>query len=266
MKSLVRLLFVAILPFVLLGCGLKTISHDQNSAANKAKELLESIIYRADSKEVYKGASEEFKMAVQEADFELYVDTLAYTFLHEDLTINSYEHYGGEELLTVFASSKTGTKKIFFALTFRGSTSQDYILSRFIYDVKEIPKNGIHLTFKEPIKVNPPKALNRSVELPNNDSILIHGVEKIYLKEDRAWVYVLKYFTKINIENTKEINLQAKKILKAYGRDKADSMNFSYILLEASNKNFLENPGIEIDVYRTVFKKSDNAWLQIKKS
>lgn len=260
MTSHLRFILLVIFLIQLLSCTGKVVIHDQDTAAERAAVLLEKIIYEANGKYVYKLASSDFKNVVKISDFELYVDNLAYIYPHNRLIIEGYEYYGGEELLTIYASSDLKIEHVYFAITFQGSSSKGYKLSGFKHNNEKFRKNGIYNNFNKPIVVAPSGKLSRLVELNNGTSVFIHGVDKLFLKGDKKWVYVLKYLTDIKISKPEAITEQAKEIFDIYGQKKAESIGVMIVMLEAANKNYLENSGVDINTYRSVFTFVDNKW------
>lgn len=253
---------IVLLMVCVFGCSFDVTIHDEDNAADKAKVILEKILFDVDAEAVYEASSKAFKDSVTLGDFEFLTDQLAYGFPHANVAIEGYELYGAEELITIYASSNVYNGKFQFALTFQGAKSKEYLLQNFRVKTEEIPKSGSYSKFSTPIGVGTGRVLTRKIDLGDGTSVAIEGVTKTYIEREKIYMYTLKYVTELELDKHYELEEQANKVLVAYGGKKAESIGLSNATMVAANDSWLKNPNKKISVYRTNFKLVENKWIR----
>lgn len=262
LELMTRLIIWLSIVFILSACDFKFSHYDEDKAVKQASKILIEMLFNAEAKSVYFNSSAEFKRTISYSDFELVVESLSYNFPHDAVQINGYEVHGSTGLITVHASSFVFKKYVYFALTFDKNEKSEYELNNFKVNFNEFSKNSAYSKYTTPVQLVSSNTVNRKIILPDGENVIIEGIAKNLLKDEKLFIYTVTYRTDIDLSDEAAVEEQAQKVLHNFAAEKALSKGLTTVSMAASNESAFDHPMSFYPVYRTTFEYKDNQWVK----
>lgn len=147
-----RILVVPVL-LSIYGCSLEVTVHDEDRAADLAKQHLAQIISGSDTREVYDNAHDKFKENLDFNEFDAFVTRIRSQIPNRPLEIVGYETFGAKQAIIVYAQSLSESTSVFFKLSYIGTKSKDYKLLGFHINGSDYKKSGLYRDYRAPLRV-----------------------------------------------------------------------------------------------------------------